>query len=189
MSKLRNNPLFQGISGRLGDVVFRQVRGQVIIAKRPTKRGVPSPRQQKITSMFARAAHYAKAQMLNPVAKAKCESRTTRRKYSAYLVAVSDYLKNPSIRLIDTSRYRGFTGDMIAINPADDSSIVSVHVAITTRAGTLIEQGKAEARDHLDTIGSFHYRATVANYALSRSKITATIKYDGNKSTVAKKVL
>jgi len=38
MSKINNNPLLNGVSGMLGDVVvYRQVRGGVIMANKPKK--------------------------------------------------------------------------------------------------------------------------------------------------------
>lgn len=185
MAKL-TNPLFL-LSGTIGDLVFRRGRnGNVIVSSRPRRRTTQSPHQKKITSTFARAVSYAKAQMTDPIAKAECESRGTIRHQSGYLVALSDYLKDPSVRHIDVSRYHGMEGDIIAINP--DSDITSVHVIITWKDMRL-EHGEAEARGVYDAIGTWHYITMASNQSLPGSKITAILRDATGKSTILEKVL
>lgn len=185
MAKL-TNPLFL-LSGTIGDLVFRRGRnGNVIVSGRPRRRTTLSPHQKKITSTFARAVSYAKARMTDPVAKAECESRGTIRHHSGYLVALSDYLKDPSVRHIDVSRYHGAKGDIIAINP--DSDVTFVHVVIN-RKGMRLEHGEAEAKGVHDAIGTWHYIARRKNTPYTGSKITVTLRDQAGKSTILKKVV
>jgi hypothetical protein len=62
------NPIFAGISGSLGDIVFRSSKnGETIIAKRPRKSNAgPSEAQKANRERFAQANAYARAALADP---------------------------------------------------------------------------------------------------------------------------
>ncbi|HEX9385126.1 MAG TPA: hypothetical protein VF918_02315 [Anaerolineales bacterium] len=65
------------------------------------------------------------------------------RDISIYALAVGDYMKAPSIKPLDLSKYKGRIGDPIYITTKDDVDVVDVNVELTRTDGTNIERGKA----------------------------------------------
>lgn len=125
MSKIRNNPLLKGASGTLGDVVvYRQLRnGQVIMANMPTPVHTTTERQLVFRERFKRAAAYGKKQMEDPIAKADYEAKIGNKLVCAYIVALTDFLKVPTVDRADVSQYLGRVGDLISILASDDFKV------------------------------------------------------------------
>lgn len=173
MSIMKNNPLLKGASGMLGDViVYRESRGKMIMANRPKKRALLTPSQEAAKESFLEAVQYGKKQVADPVSKADYATGIDKRRNSAYAVAVSDYLKVPEVKLIDTTSYVGVVGNAIAIKAVDDFRVVSVIVEIRNAADVVIEQGMATL--NAGTVHHWTYLAQSANAMLAGSKITAT---------------
>jgi hypothetical protein len=94
MPKINNNPIMKGVSGMLGDVVvYRQFRGTTVMSNRPKKPKVLTPHQQAIKSRFLLAVAYAKAQIADPILKAKYQPGPGSEFTSAYIAAIADYLR------------------------------------------------------------------------------------------------
>jgi hypothetical protein len=94
MPKINNNPIMKGVSGMLGDVVvYRQFRGTTVMSNRPKKSKVLTPHQQAIKSRFLLAVAYAKAQIADPILKAKYQPGPGSEFTSAYIAAIADYLR------------------------------------------------------------------------------------------------
>jgi hypothetical protein len=93
MAKIKLNPLFDGISGRIGDVVFKKSRnGEVIISKCPDMSNVKcSEAQRAQRERFKRANAYARAAMADPDVRAIYEEMATQESTSAFAEARSDY--------------------------------------------------------------------------------------------------
>jgi len=189
MSKIQNNPLLKGASGMLGKVVvYREVRGRVIMSNRPKKRSGPiTPEQENFRSRFLRAVQYARKQLESAVTKAEYQTGITESKFSAYLVALTDYLKAPVVNEVDASRYSGTVGDIIAIRATDDFKVVLLQVSIIGPAGNLLEFGDAILQP--ETFDDWRYAATVANATLEGSKIIVTARDKPGNVTTAEKVL
>jgi hypothetical protein len=96
MPKIKLNPLFAGISGTMGDFVFKTSRnGQVFISRRSKKsNATPSEAQKAQRQKMARATAYAKLAIQDPeirqfyVQMAKQRKKNTGRPFD---MAVSDY--------------------------------------------------------------------------------------------------
>ena len=188
MSKIKNNPLLKGASGMLGNViVYREVRGNVIMANRPKRSGVLTEHQEAAKSKFLRAVQYAKKQLADPVTRAEYEAGITERKFSAFTVALTDFLTPPKVSMIDVSRYNGGIGDVLAITAFDDFKVTSVQVTVTAGTGDVLEQGEAQLQP--DTIDDWRYATTVANAALPGTKVTITVRDKPGNVTVSEKVL
>ena len=93
MPKAKLDPLFIGISGTLGDFVFRRSkRGEVIISRRPRKSNAePSPAQKAQRERFKLANAYANAALADPDLRAIYEERAAKEQKSAFSLARTDY--------------------------------------------------------------------------------------------------
>jgi hypothetical protein len=188
MTKIKNNVLLRGLSGMFGDqIVYRKVRGQMLMCNRPTKRNVLTPHQEAVKSRFKDAVQYAKGQIATPATKAEYAAGITEKLTSAYAVAVTDYLKAPEIKFIDVAAYKGVIGNKISIKAVDDFKVASVTVEIKTSAGVVIESGAA-VLDAGQTI-QYSYAVTKANAAFAGSKVTVTVKDKPGNSTLQEKVV
>ncbi len=188
MSKIQNNPLLKGASGMLGDVVvFREVRGKMVMSNRPKPSTNLTEQQVTTRAKFQRAVLYAKKQMESPLARAEYEAGITEKKFTAYVVAVTDYLKAPVVHEVDTSRYNGAVGDTIVIRATDDFKVIMVQVSVIGPDGALLEFGDAILTP--ETVDEWRYTATVANAATSGSKIAVTARDKAGNVTTAEKVI
>src|SRR6478609_7046559 len=112
MSQIKNNVLLHGISGMLGKLlVFRTIRGKLVVSNRPKKAIVLTDHQQIMKGRFLKAVQYARTQMAIPESKAEYATGITLKKHSAYHVALTDHLNAPVISAVDTSRYTGKVND------------------------------------------------------------------------------
>jgi hypothetical protein len=65
------NPIMQGSTGTLGEVVFKQVRGRLVIGKRPKRRTSFTEKQERVKDKFREAVYYAKGQVADAAARAE----------------------------------------------------------------------------------------------------------------------
>ena len=87
--------VIKGISGKLGDVVFRQSpNGKTIVSKAPDMSAVAwSPAQQDHRRRFQAAIAYARAAMADPDVHAVYEKQAVEGNRRPFQMAVSDYFK------------------------------------------------------------------------------------------------
>lgn len=175
MSKIRNNTLLKGASGMLGKtIVFREVRGTLIMSNRPKKRATLTPHQETMRSRFLDSIRYAKTAMENPALKAAYAAAITQNKFSAFHVAQTDALTPPVIRMLDAANYDGKPGDTLSVIATDDFRVVSVVVALIHADGSYLEHG--EARLLPDSKDTWQYAATVSNPMRAGTKVTVTVR-------------
>lgn len=95
MAKVKLNPLIEGISGRMGDLVFRlSSSGKTYVTRRPDMSNVKwSKAQQANRRRFQRADAYAKAALADAELRALYEERAANEDRHPYRVAHCDYLK------------------------------------------------------------------------------------------------
>ncbi len=167
--ELINNDLVMGSSGRFGDqLVYRQRGGKTIVARRPKKKTVPaSEHQLKVQELFAEAVLYAKTVISDEAKKAVYQAKAKPYK-SAYLLALSDFLRVPEIRKYNVSDYAGQIGDQISIRVFDDFKVEWVKLIIKDRTDNTIEEGLAMPSENMvDWI----YTVTAANPNFSGTKL------------------
>jgi hypothetical protein len=176
MPKVKKNSLVKGISGNFRKEFVYKLRGDdtflvgmpVLDKNRPRTLKEKQFRQNGVS---ARA--YAKAAMLNPELKAFYEKRRSSSN-SAFNVAYRDFQKKPYVDDIDTSKYTGAVGSLIAVAAYDDGKVTGVRVQIFSAAGVLIEEGETV---YSDIKGDrWFYTATQNNPALPGTKITAIVR-------------
>lgn len=179
MARVPKNSLLSGISGKLGNLVLRQVGGQTVVqaAEAPGRRAPRSPAQQAHLDRMYRAQLYAKAQIRDPAAKARYATRIDERRRSAYAVAIADYMHAPRITALDTGRFRGRPGDLIRVVATDDFAVAAVQVRLYAGDGLLIEEGPAD----LLAAGVWCYTARIGCAVGAGARIEAEVRdYPGN---------
>ena len=179
MARITHNSLLRGISGKLGPLVLRQVGGQTVVqaAEGPGPRAPRSPAQQAHLDRMYQAQLYAKAQLRDPVAKARYATGIDQRRTSAYTVAIADFMNPPVITALDAGRYHGLPGDVIRVAATDDFAVAAVHLRLYDPAGTLLEEGPAA----LQPDGRWCYATRTAHPVRPGTRLEAEARdYAGN---------
>lgn len=144
MARIDSNLVLHGVSGTIGgQLVIRRHRGGYILAAAPgrlTDRAA-TQKQKDQHERFRRAVLYGKATQGLPEYQALAASRGL----SAYVVAMTDYLKPPEIQGIDLTAYTGAPGEEILVAAVDDVKVQTVVVELSDKTGAVFEQGKAVA--------------------------------------------
>lgn len=99
MAKVKLNPFFSEVRGRVGDFIFRSsASGETIMSARPDmSRTTWSDAQQAHRQRFKEAAAYARAAMAAPDIRAYYEKEAASLDKRPYHLAVSDYLKGRNL--------------------------------------------------------------------------------------------
>ena len=170
MTMIKNNPLLKGASGMLGDViVYRESRGQIIMANRPKRSGKRTANQEAVSDRFLEAVQYAKMKVADPEQKAEYQAVVNERVNSAYAAAVNDYLKAPVVKEVRLKRYKGNVGDVIVVKAVDDFKVTGVFVEIVSATGTALESGNAVLQEA--SVFEWTFTAATANAALPGTQV------------------
>jgi hypothetical protein len=99
MAKVKLDPLFAGISGKIGNVVFKKsANGDVIVSKCPDMSRVKWSEAQKAhRQRFKLANEYAKAALADPDVRALYEELAAKEGKGAFATARSDYFKGKDL--------------------------------------------------------------------------------------------
>ena len=97
MAKIKLNPMFNGFSGKIGGLVFRQTAdGRTFVSRAPAKSNkAPSPAQLAQRRRLKEAAAYASEILADPEGIAYYQQRAVRSKQTPRSLAVSDYMTLP----------------------------------------------------------------------------------------------
>jgi len=171
MSKSRNNPLTEGLSGKLGrTLVFRNVGGETVLAVAPRAQvGEPTEQQLAHRNKFRMAAAYATGQLGDPVASLYQKVAKRKQYKSARTLAMADFFNAPTIALADVSVYTGAIGNKILIHADDEVEVKTVSIDVVNAAGATVEKGMAIQQGKSRV---WEYTATVENTALAGTKLT-----------------
>jgi hypothetical protein len=171
MGKIKNNPVTNGFTGKLGDdIVFRQVDNKTIFAKRTVPTGPPTAGQSAVRDRFAEATMYAGAAMDDPQASMEYKlMATVLGVKTAFVAAVTDFLTLPQIARVYTRSYKGQVGDIFSIKPTVPYKAVRVDVTLLDSSGAVIESGSAVANQL-----NWRYIATKANANIAGCKLVLT---------------
>jgi hypothetical protein len=168
MGKTKTNAALQGLSGRIDGWVYRQVEGDIIVARRPYEREVPvGEKEARTNTRFAEAAEYSRsatAAKLKPryaaIAPKRCRWNT---------MSNRDYLIAPVIDDVSFSPVAGGNGQAIVVHAHDDFEVVSVGVRILTATTMEVEHGAAV----LQPDGAWHY--ITARFSTIEAPLTVTV--------------
>ncbi|MEJ1241441.1 hypothetical protein WBG78_25060 [Chryseolinea sp. T2] len=175
MSKIKNNPILQKVTGMLGEtIVFRRGPTGPVMANAPKKPESLHANQVAARDRFLDAVQYAKRQTAKDEVKAMYATGISRRLPSAYQVAVTDYLSVPKIKQIDADAYQGGPGQVINVHASDDFKVDSVAVVIKSAAGEEIERGQAMLTE--DKRDVWLYTTTSATPLLAGTTVTVSVR-------------
>ena len=168
-----NNQLMQGMSGKLGPLVFRNRNGKTFVAAAPAqnRKGAGTQAQELTRKRFLLAVEYAKKAIRDLGLPAAYQS-AAKKAQTAYNVAFRDAFHPPEILEVQTFDYLGKPGDPIHIKVRDDFQVESVRVTICTEDGEILEGGRAAPG-----LGNlwWEYRVTTPNPGVPSSVLRITV--------------
>jgi hypothetical protein len=105
MAKIKLNPMINGLSGKVGNMIFRRLaNGEVSVSLAPARsQAKPSESQTAHRQRFKQAAAYAKAALADPETRAYYEAAAAGSHKTPYNLALSDYLKGKNPLLSESS--------------------------------------------------------------------------------------
>jgi hypothetical protein len=135
MAKVQNNPVVRGISGKIGNIVFRQMPdGSTYISGKPDFSGRKFSQGQKDhQSRFRWATAYARAAAKSQPVYAQIAKE---RGLSPYNIALSDWFHPPVIHKIERE------DGCIRIWASDNVMVTSMQVMVLDEEGVVVEKGE-----------------------------------------------
>jgi len=104
MGIVRNNTLTEGLSGRVGDLVFKNYGSITVVTSRPRSPRTQSAQQQANRSKFKEATHWAKSVLLDPARKEYYQKKAKEMQLpNAYTAAITDYMRKPKQQVNERS--------------------------------------------------------------------------------------
>jgi hypothetical protein len=128
----KGTPL-DGLSGRLGNLVFRTRGDRTIVSRRPRPRDPQAPRSERLRqtlSRFQEAVRFARRARHQNAFRSLAR---TLRAYSPYHVALQDFLSEPVIESVDASDV-GHRGGEIRIRVSERVAVRAVRVKVVARS-------------------------------------------------------
>jgi hypothetical protein len=179
MARIKLNDIAEGISGMIGELVFRTYRGKTYMARRPSKAKNESESQRNTRSRFKLATQYAKQMMADPERKAYYNKKAKKLHLpNAYTAAITDYMRKPAVQRIDASKYNGKPGDpVIILASKKDFKLNRVSVVITSPDDIVLEQGPAACQ----VAGRWTYKCSLtstSHYPSYKIFVTAADEQD-----------
>jgi hypothetical protein len=128
MAEVRRNTLLEGLSGRVGDVVFRIRDGRTFVARRPVRcaAATATGARGETLSRFKQAVAFAREARHKPAFRSL--SRMLRG-YSPYHLAIQDYLSEPVIERVDASAV-GAAGGLLVVEVSEKIEVRSVEIQL-----------------------------------------------------------
>lgn len=135
MAKVRNNPVVRGISGSIGNMVFRQMPdgSTYVSAKHNFSRRKFSQGQKDHQSHFRQGVAYARDAARSQPVYAELAAGTI---LSPYNIALSDWFNPPVIHKIERE------GGRIHIWASDNVCVAGVEVRVLDEEGGIVEKGE-----------------------------------------------
>ena len=183
MSKVKDNIVTRGLSGKLGkQVVFRHWSGATFLAKVPvTNRSlINSEAYEKNKLRFKDATVYAK-RVMNDAALKQAYKNKSKARQTAYARAVQDFFSAPVIHEIDLSNYTGEVNSFVRIFATDDFRVKQVLVRVEDEQSQTVETGFAEREENADW---WKFIVNKAHVLPSGGKVIASaLDMPGNEAT------
>ena len=177
MAKVFDNPITEGLSGKLGRsrLQFRKGRnGKTFVALSPVFSGnrVFNETQLAQQEAFRQATQYAVGAKDNPIYVDLARAADA----TSYNVAVADWFGKPQVLEIAPNGWTGEIGQTIRILAKDNTHVASVHVVITDVQDNLLEEGEAvRSEGPSRREGWWTYTPSQAHQNLTR-RVVATAK-------------
>ncbi len=169
------NALTQGISGKVGGLVFRQQAdgSPAVIAAAPKPQNrKPHPREAANQQGFREAAAFGNQVMRDPELRPHYAARQTPKLRSPYHVALADARNPPRIVAYAAPTLPLAPGQTIRVQATDDFEVTRVWVQLEAPNGTLLEEGEAIPPSTANPADWWHY--AVQGMVEAGSRLVAT---------------
>lgn len=175
MAHVKNNNLTKGLSGKFGDIMFRQIGMKTYAFPTPQRPKKESEKQRSNRNKFKEATQFAHAAMENEEKKAHYKKLAKKLKLpNAYTAAITDYMRKPEIDSVDGAKYDGMPGGKISIIAGKKQiPLESVNVIVSSPDNDVIECGAAR-RISLDEWVYKCKLTTQSTYTSYRIMVTVT---------------
>jgi len=173
MTKIKNNVITTGLSGKLGkQIVFRQWSGDTFLAKAPVRNQKLADNELRtaVKLRFKKAVVYAKKAIDDAELKKDYQSKCKVRQ-NAYNRAVQDFYDVPNVEEIDLSNYTGEPDSVVRIYATEDFRVSKVQVRIENQKSEPVETGFAKQEGNTNW---WRFIATVSNPLSEGGKIIAS---------------
>jgi hypothetical protein len=144
MAKVKKNPALDGLSGKLGNVVYKTYGDDTYVGKMPVFTVPWSPDQTAHRSRMKVASHYAEAVEINPEARAYYVAKLKKKKrLTVRNAAISDFFTKPEVSDLSVSCGSDRVGAKGTVWAAERWGIRQVDFTLRRLDKTVIEQGTA----------------------------------------------
>ena len=135
MAKVKKNPVIQGISGKIGNLVFKQLPdgSTIVTAKQVLHNKKWSEGQVAHQARMREAAAYGREAQHHPVYVALAEKSTL----TGYNWAFGDRMKPPVIHKIERAE------GLVRVRASDNVGVVRVEVQVLDESGAVQTRGEA----------------------------------------------
>ena len=145
MGKVDINTVSTPFHGKVGLVVFRNVRGRLQVAAPPVPSRLPPTEAQLAHHQeFREGISYAKSALADPISRPVYERASERRQQNAFPLAVGDFFNPPVVQRVDLTGFTHQPGGKVVVFATDDVEVKSVTVIVRKSDGTILEQGPAQ---------------------------------------------
>lgn len=164
MAKIKLNPAVAAMSGKLGDIVHRQLWGQQVTSRLPdfSQRQL-SEKQRAQISRFATGGR--KWNGLPDQIKARYKARARELQMPPCGLYQKTSAQPPTVEEIDLSQYTGQAGQIIGVAAADLVDVAAVDVIIREAGGSVLESGPAARPADGDPFWLYQTTATASQVA------------------------
>ena len=162
MAKVKKNVVVEGLSGRIGNLVFKQYGDKTVVCKWPTHdpNRTPTPGEARQRGRIQEAASKAKAVLATVEGDVYYQAARKRLgKHSAYHTAVYDYFGVPEITAVNRD--------------ADHNLLIRVRDNVGVREVRVEMNGEIGLAAPLDEVPSELWRYSVDDWQNSEIKIFA----------------
>ena len=178
--KVKLNPMFEEVSGQLGEMVFRELRGETVVSRKPILSGGPTENQLEHRERFKQAAAYGKSALADADTRALYEATAKSKNMPVFALTVADFFNAPVIDALDLSEYNQQPGSLIHISARDDFGVMRVQVSIVSDNNDPIENGEAVA------VGGGWVYTTTATITTGTSVVVNVVATDRPGGTAVK---
>lgn len=133
MAKVKKNPVIEGLSGGVGNLLFKQYGDKTVVCKWPDHdpKRTPTAGEARQRGRIQAAAARAKFVLATEEGRAYYEAARKRlRKHSAYHAAVYDFFDAPTVLSVDLS-----ANDALLIQVWDNVGVKAVRVEVEGEVG------------------------------------------------------
>jgi hypothetical protein len=156
MATIEPNKALGRIRGKVDGWIYRELHGQLVVHAERTPQRVKSTAAQKgARTRFGAAQAYAAEVLSHPLRREAYLRIARSRKCPVNALLVSNFLRPPSIDIIELAGYAGKRGGMIEVLASDGVEVTDVTVRIQAANGATVESGAAE-KQH----GVWSYQST-----------------------------